>query len=89
MSRPDEPPSTVDSTPVLRFQIEFGRDIFVAVGKWEGLEAHSTAPHIAAGAKTKGHDRQPGDSREEAILTVAVKSETAWRMETLLRQDVL
>ncbi|MEA3210747.1 MAG: hypothetical protein QOE70_3804 [Chthoniobacter sp.] len=49
--------AAVDSAPVLKFQTEFGPDVFVVVEKWESLEAlkaHSTAPHmIAYGAKTR------------------------------------
>ena len=49
--------ATVDSTPTLAFQAEFGSDTFVVVEKWqspEALQAHSTAPHMAIyGAKTR------------------------------------
>jgi quinol monooxygenase YgiN len=48
---------SVDSAPALKFQTECGPDTFVVVEKWESieaLEAHSTAPHMAAyGAKTR------------------------------------
>jgi quinol monooxygenase YgiN len=43
--------ATVDASPALKFQTEFGPDTFVVVEKWEStaaLEAHLTAPHMAA-----------------------------------------
>jgi quinol monooxygenase YgiN len=49
--------ATVDSSPSLKFQTEFGPDTFVVVEKWESLEAleaHSTAPHMVTyGTKTR------------------------------------
>ena len=42
---------SVDSSPALKFQTEMGPDTFVVIEKWESiaaLEAHSTAPHMAA-----------------------------------------
>jgi quinol monooxygenase YgiN len=49
--------ATIDSTPALKFQTDFGADTFVVVEKWEcvkALEAHSTAPHMVAyGAKVR------------------------------------
>ena len=48
---------SVDSAPALKFQTGFGPDTFVVIEKWasiEALEAHSTAPHMAAyGARVK------------------------------------
>jgi quinol monooxygenase YgiN len=43
--------ASIDSIPALKFQTDFGPDTFVVVEKWESLEAlqaHSTAPHMAA-----------------------------------------
>ena len=49
--------ASVDSTPVLRFQAEFGPDTFVVIEKWESIEAlqaHATAPHMVGyGEKTR------------------------------------
>jgi len=49
--------ATVDSTPPLGMQTECGAETFVVVEKWasrEALQAHSTAPHMAAyGAKVR------------------------------------
>lgn len=42
---------SIDSAPALKFQTEMGPDTFVVIEKWESLaalEAHSTAPHMAA-----------------------------------------
>jgi quinol monooxygenase YgiN len=48
---------SIDSVPALKFQADFGPDTFVVIEKWESieaLEAHSTAPHMAAyAAKTR------------------------------------
>jgi quinol monooxygenase YgiN len=48
---------SIDSVPALKFQTDFGPDTFVVIEKWESieaLEAHSTAPHMAAyAAKTR------------------------------------
>jgi quinol monooxygenase YgiN len=50
--------ATVDSSPVLKFQTEFGPDTFVVVEKWENcdaLQAHSTAPHMLSyGERVRG-----------------------------------
>ena len=49
--------AAVDAEPALKFQTAFGPDTFLAVEKWESMEAlnaHAAAPHMAAyGAKTK------------------------------------
>jgi quinol monooxygenase YgiN len=49
--------AAVDAEPALKFQTAFGADTFVAIEKWESLEAlkaHGAAPHMAAyAAKTK------------------------------------
>ena len=49
--------ATVDSSPALDFQAEFGPDTFVVIEKWESiesLEAHATAPHMVDyGEKTR------------------------------------
>ncbi len=49
--------ATIDASPALKFQTEFGPDTFVVVEKWESaaaLEAHLTAPHMTAySAKTR------------------------------------
>jgi quinol monooxygenase YgiN len=49
--------AAVDAQPALPIQTRYGDDAFVAVEKWESLEAlkaHAAAPHMAAyGAKVK------------------------------------
>ena len=43
--------ATVDSSPALKFQTDFGADTFVVVEKWEttaALGAHLGAPHMVA-----------------------------------------
>ena len=49
--------AAVDADPALPIQTKYGADAFVAVEKWESmdaLKAHAAAPHMAAyGAKTK------------------------------------
>ena len=49
--------AAVDADPALPIQAKWGPDTFVAVEKWESmdaLKAHGAAPHMAAyGAKTK------------------------------------
>ena len=46
----------IDAEPALPFQAKFGPDTYVAIEKWESmdaLKAHAAAPHMAAyGAKT-------------------------------------
>ncbi len=47
---------SIDSTPALKFQTDFGPDTFVVIEKWESadhLKAHAVAPHMKEyGAKT-------------------------------------
>lgn len=49
--------ATIDSSPTLKFQANYGPDTFVVVEKWESVEAldaHSKAPHMAVyGDKTR------------------------------------
>jgi quinol monooxygenase YgiN len=49
--------AAVDADPALPVQTKYGADTFVAVEKWESMEAlkaHAAAPHMAAyGARTK------------------------------------
>jgi quinol monooxygenase YgiN len=49
--------AAVDADPALRFQTRWGPDTFLAIEKWESLDAlkaHAAAPHMAAyAAKTK------------------------------------
>lgn len=49
--------AAVDADPALAIQTKYGADTFVAIEKWESLEAlkaHGAAPHMAAyGAKVK------------------------------------
>ena len=49
--------AAVDADPALPIQTKWGPDTFLAIEKWESLEAlkaHGAAPHMAAyGAKTK------------------------------------
>lgn len=49
--------AAVDADPALPVQSKYGPDTFVAIEKWESmdaLKAHGAAPHMAAyGAKTK------------------------------------
>jgi quinol monooxygenase YgiN len=49
--------AAVDADPALPIQAKYGRDTFVAIEKWESLEAlkaHAAAPHMQAyGAKTR------------------------------------
>ena len=49
--------AAVDADPALPVQTKYGPDSFVAIEKWESmdaLKAHGAAPHMAAyGAKTK------------------------------------
>jgi quinol monooxygenase YgiN len=49
--------AAVDADPALPVQTKYGPDTFVAIEKWESMEAlkaHAAAPHMAAyGAKTK------------------------------------
>ena len=49
--------AAVDADPALKFQTRWGPDIFLAIEKWESLDAlkaHAAAPHMAAyAAKTK------------------------------------
>jgi quinol monooxygenase YgiN len=63
--------ATVDSSPALKFQAEFGPDTFVVVEKWEdrdALQAHSTAPHMLSyGERTRGMIA----SRSIHVLTAA------------------
>ena len=43
--------ASVDSSPVLNFQAEFGPDTFVVIEKWENIEslkAHAVAQHMVA-----------------------------------------
>jgi quinol monooxygenase YgiN len=47
----------IDADPALPVQAKFGADTFLAIEKWESMEAlkaHAAAPHMAAyAAKTK------------------------------------
>ena len=49
--------AALDADPALPIQTKYGPDTFVAIEKWDSLEAlnaHAAAPHMAAyGAKTK------------------------------------
>ena len=49
--------AAVDLPGDLKFQTKYGPDTFVAIEKWESIEAlkaHAAAPHMAAyGAKTR------------------------------------
>jgi len=49
--------AAVDADPALKFQTRWGPDTFLAIEKWESLDAlkaHAAAPHMAAyAAKTK------------------------------------
>ena len=49
--------AAVDADPALKFQTRWGPDTFLAIEKWESmdaLKAHAAAPHMAAyAAKTK------------------------------------
>jgi quinol monooxygenase YgiN len=49
--------AAVDADPVLPIQTKYGPDTFVAIEKWETLDAlmaHAAAPHMAAyAAKTR------------------------------------
>ena len=49
--------AAVDADPALKFQTRWGPDTFLAIEKWqsmEALKAHAAAPHMAAyAAKTK------------------------------------
>jgi quinol monooxygenase YgiN len=49
--------AAVDAGPALPVQTKYGPDTFLAIEKWESMEAlkaHAAAPHMAAyGAKTK------------------------------------
>lgn len=49
--------AAVDADPALAFQTKWGPDTFLAIEKWESMEAlkaHAAAPHMAAYAgKTK------------------------------------
>ena len=49
--------AALDADPALPIQTKYGPDTFVAIEKWDSLEAlnaHGAAPHMAAyGAKTK------------------------------------
>ena len=49
--------AAVDADPALKFQTRWGPDTFLAIEKWESMEAlkaHAAAPHMAAyAAKTK------------------------------------
>ncbi len=49
--------AAVDAQPALPFQAQFGPDTFVAIERWESIEAlkaHGVAPHMKAyGAKTR------------------------------------
>mgnify|MGYP001564746638 CR=1 FL=1 len=49
--------AALDADPALPIQTKYGPDTFIAVEKWdsmEALKAHAAAPHMAAyGAKTK------------------------------------
>ena len=49
--------AAVDADPALAIQTKYGPDTFLAIEKWESmdaLKAHAAAPHMAAyGAKTK------------------------------------
>ena len=49
--------AAVDADPALKFQTRWGPDTFLAIEKWqsmEALKAHAAAPHMAAyAAKSK------------------------------------
>ncbi|MBI2754379.1 MAG: antibiotic biosynthesis monooxygenase [Betaproteobacteria bacterium] len=49
--------AAVDADPALKFQSRWGPDTFLAIEKWDSLDAlkaHAAAPHMAAyAAKTK------------------------------------
>jgi len=49
--------AAVDADPALPFQAKYGPDTFLAIEKWQSmdaLKAHAAAPHMAAyGAKTR------------------------------------
>lgn len=49
--------SAIDADPALPVQAKYGPDTFLAIEKWESIEAlkaHAAAPHMAAyAAKTK------------------------------------
>ena len=49
--------AAVDADPALPFQAKYGADTFLAIEKWQSmdaLKAHAAAPHMAAyGAKTR------------------------------------
>jgi quinol monooxygenase YgiN len=49
--------AAIDADPALPVQAKYGPDTFLAIEKWESLEAlkaHAAAPHMAAyGAKTR------------------------------------
>lgn len=49
--------AAIDAEPALPFQAKYGPDTFLAVEKWQSmdaLKAHAAAPHMAAyGAKTR------------------------------------
>lgn len=49
--------AAIDAEPALPFQAKYGPDTFLAIEKWQSmdaLKAHAAAPHMAAyGAKTR------------------------------------
>src|SRR3954468_23865628 len=55
--------AAVDAENALKFQTKWGPDTFLAIEKWESMEAlqaHAAAPHMAAyGAKTSGTAVKP------------------------------